>query len=68
MGLALESIFNRIPVQVSIEALEELLGDYPRRNFQVLWDGSTWGVSPAAPVHTCSKACRSSARDVSFSQ
>ena len=49
MGLTLQSVFNPSPVQVSIECLEELLADYPRRNFQVrLWDGSTWGSGQQA--------------------
>lgn len=47
MGLTLQSVFNRTPVQVSVEGLEELLDDYPRPNFKVrLWDGSTWGSDP----------------------
>ncbi len=49
MGLTLQSVFNPSSVQVSIECLEELLADYPRRNFQVrLWDGSTWGSGQQA--------------------
>ncbi len=44
MELSLRSLLSRPPVQVTIECLEELMHDYPRRNFQVrLWDGSTWG-------------------------
>ena len=45
MGLTANSALNQTLVQVSPDFIENLLADYPKRNFQVrLWDGSTWGL------------------------
>ena len=44
MGLTASSVFKLIPTRVTIESLDTLLSDYPRKDFQVrLWDGSSWG-------------------------
>jgi cyclopropane-fatty-acyl-phospholipid synthase len=41
-----KSLLNESLVRVSAEFLENLLADYPKRDFQVrLWDGSTWGIA-----------------------
>ena len=40
-----KSLLQESPAQVSVDFLETLLRDYPRRDFQVrLWDGATWGA------------------------
>jgi cyclopropane-fatty-acyl-phospholipid synthase len=45
MGVTANSALNQALVQVRPELLENLLADYPKRNFQVrLWDGRTWGL------------------------
>jgi cyclopropane-fatty-acyl-phospholipid synthase len=46
MGLFAKSLFRETPSLVSVEFLEALLSDYPRRDFQVrLWDGTRWGAA-----------------------
>jgi cyclopropane-fatty-acyl-phospholipid synthase len=46
MELTASSVFKQTPIRLSLELLDNLLADYPRRNFQVrLWDGSSWGTS-----------------------
>lgn len=43
MGLTTNSSLNQTLVQINPHLLENLLADYPKRNFQIrLWDGSTW--------------------------
>ncbi|MFZ2085950.1 MAG: hypothetical protein WAU92_15755, partial [Candidatus Sulfotelmatobacter sp.] len=45
MGAWAKSLLGEVSSQVSVDFLETLLGDYPRRDFQVrLWDGTTWGA------------------------
>jgi cyclopropane-fatty-acyl-phospholipid synthase len=46
LSLTLHSLFRWGPVQVSTHFFENLIADYPRRDFQIrLWDGSTWGAN-----------------------
>jgi cyclopropane-fatty-acyl-phospholipid synthase len=45
MGLSLKSLFRDVPALFSDGLLDNLLAEYPRRDFQIrLWDGSTWGA------------------------
>ena len=45
MAVLAKSLFRETPSRVSLDFLEELLADYPRRNFQIrLWDGTIWGT------------------------
>jgi len=45
MAAWVKSLLQESPSQVSVDFLETLLRDYPRRDFQVrLWDGTTWGA------------------------
>ncbi len=45
MGPLVKSRFGEQYSPISVELLETLLADYPRRDFQIrLWDGTTWGM------------------------
>jgi cyclopropane-fatty-acyl-phospholipid synthase len=45
MEATVNSALTQALVQIRPELLENLLADYPKRNFQVrLWDGRTWGL------------------------
>jgi cyclopropane-fatty-acyl-phospholipid synthase len=46
MRLAAKPFLDRTFLDGRVEVLENLLGDYPRRDFQVrLWDGFVWGAN-----------------------
>jgi cyclopropane-fatty-acyl-phospholipid synthase len=46
LSLTLHSLFRSVSVPMSTDFFENVLADYPRRNFQIrLWDGSTWGAN-----------------------
>jgi cyclopropane-fatty-acyl-phospholipid synthase len=46
MSALAKSLFRETASLVSMEFLEALLGDYPRRDFQIrLWDGCFWGTN-----------------------